>query len=129
MDSLLAPGSTLVNDYPANIVATSQYTTSTAPAAPLYFQLSGTSMATPVVSGAVALMLQKDPSLTPDTVKARIMKTASKTFPVRAQRKIPQPAHITPTSTICSRSVRDTWMSTPHWRTTIESMVRQPRRK
>jgi serine protease AprX len=38
-------------------------------------------MATPVVSGAVALMLQKDPSLNPDTVKARLMKTASKKFP------------------------------------------------
>jgi hypothetical protein len=35
-----------------------------------------------VVSGAVALMLQKDPALTPDTIKARLMKTAGKTFPV-----------------------------------------------
>lgn len=47
-----------------------------------YFRLSGTSMATPVVSGAVALMLQSDPTLTPDTVKARIMKTAWKGFGV-----------------------------------------------
>ena len=38
-------------------------------------------MAAPVVSGAVALMLQKSPSLHPDQVKARLMKTASKTFP------------------------------------------------
>jgi serine protease AprX len=37
-------------------------------------------MATPVVSGAVALMLQQNPALTPDTVKARIMKTAWKGF-------------------------------------------------
>jgi serine protease AprX len=44
--------------------------------------LSGTSMATPVVSGTAALMLQKDPTLSPDTIKARIMKTAGKTFPV-----------------------------------------------
>jgi serine protease AprX len=43
-----------------------------------YFRLAGTSMAAPVVSGAVALMLQKDPNLTPDTVKARLMFSADK---------------------------------------------------
>jgi len=47
----------------------------------VYFELSGTSMATGVVSGAVADLLQAHPSLTPDQVKARLMKTASKTFP------------------------------------------------
>ena len=46
-----------------------------------YYRLSGTSMATPEVSGAIALMLQKNSSLTPDQVKARLMKTASKNFP------------------------------------------------
>ena len=46
-----------------------------------YYRLSGTSMAAPVVSGAAALMLQRDSSLSPDTVKARLMKTASKSFP------------------------------------------------
>lgn len=43
-----------------------------------YFYLSGTSMAAPMVSGAAALLLEKKPSLTPDQVKARIMKTAFK---------------------------------------------------
>ncbi len=43
-----------------------------------YFRLSGTSMAAPVVAGAAALMLQADPSLTPDTVKARLMLSADK---------------------------------------------------
>jgi serine protease AprX len=38
-------------------------------------------MAAPVVSGAAALLLEKTPRLTPDQVKARLMKTASKTFP------------------------------------------------
>jgi serine protease AprX len=46
-----------------------------------YFELSGTSMATGVVSGAVADLLQAHPTLTPDQVKARLMKTASKNFP------------------------------------------------
>lgn len=43
-----------------------------------YFRLSGTSMATPVVSGSVALMLANQPGLTPDTVKARLMISADK---------------------------------------------------
>jgi serine protease AprX len=47
-----------------------------------YMQLSGTSMATPYVSAAAALLVQQDPSLTPDQVKARLMLTAVKTtFP------------------------------------------------
>ncbi|HWD37292.1 MAG TPA: S8 family peptidase [Fimbriimonas sp.] len=43
-----------------------------------YMMLSGTSMAAPVVSGAVAMMLAKQPTLTPDTVKARLMVSADK---------------------------------------------------
>ena len=80
--SLLAPGSTLQRLYPGNTIAQSYYSTSTNPATAGYFRLSGTSMATPAVTGAVALMLQKSPSLTPDTVKARLMKTATKNFPM-----------------------------------------------
>jgi serine protease AprX len=45
-----------------------------------YLRLSGTSMAAGLVSGAVTRMLQKDPSLTPNTVKARLMKTARKVW-------------------------------------------------
>ncbi len=79
--SLLAPNSTLAASYPDNIVPVAYYSTDPR-TSPAYFRLSGTSMAAPVVSGAVALMLDKDPSLSPDTVKARLMKTASKSFPL-----------------------------------------------
>jgi Subtilase family len=48
--------------------------------APNYLTLSGTSMASAVTSGAVALLLSAQSALTPDQVKARLMLTASKTF-------------------------------------------------
>jgi serine protease AprX len=40
-----------------------------------YFKMSGTSMASAVASGSVALLLQADPSLTPDQIKSRLMTT------------------------------------------------------
>jgi serine protease AprX len=41
-----------------------------------YLSLTGTSMASPVVAGTVALMLQANPSLTPNMVKAIVQYTA-----------------------------------------------------
>lgn len=88
---LVAPGNRIAsavaiegrmrNDYLTNSVNKSFYE----PNGPnqnsdLYFWMSGTSMAAPVVSGAAAVMLHKDSSLTPDQVKYRLMKTASKSF-------------------------------------------------
>jgi serine protease AprX len=49
--------------------------TVTAPTLP-YLSLTGTSMASPVVAGTVALMLQANPNLTPNLVKAIIQYTA-----------------------------------------------------
>lgn len=77
--SLLANGSTLDVMSPADEVPPSAYNGYGSKAS--YFFMSGTSMATPIVSGSVALMLQRIPSLTPDQVKIRLMKTATKTYP------------------------------------------------
>jgi len=71
--SLRVAGSTLDTTYP-------QYEIWPTSGTAMYYELSGTSMATPVVSGAVAQMLQQNPALTPDQVKARLMKTAWKGF-------------------------------------------------
>jgi len=78
--SLLSKGSTLDVNNPGLEDAPDNPSACPGTCPTSYFRLSGTSMSTPVVSGAVALMLQKYPSLTPDTVKARLMKTAWKGF-------------------------------------------------
>ena len=45
-----------------------------------YFRMSGTSMSAPVVSGAIALLLQDEPNLTPDQIKYRLMATANSSW-------------------------------------------------
>ena len=76
------PSTTLYKTETSNLVPYSTYVWggSSSPST-TYFTLSGTSMATGVVSGLVADLLQAHPTLTPDQVKARLMETASKTFP------------------------------------------------
>ena len=58
----------LAGSHPANKVGTQ------------YFRMSGTSMSAPMVTGAVALLLQDEPTLNPDQVKYRLMTTANKTW-------------------------------------------------
>ncbi|HZU22862.1 MAG TPA: S8 family peptidase [Terriglobales bacterium] len=77
--SLRSPGSTLANAFPNDDIQPA-YVPLDPTTGAAYFRLSGTSMATPVVSGAAALLLQQNPSLTPDQLKARLMKTAWKGF-------------------------------------------------
>jgi serine protease AprX len=78
-----APGAALAVNYPTNEIPLSSYMKTTCTALSTnYFRLSGTSMSTPVVTGAIALMLQAHGNLTPDDVKARLMFSADKwTFP------------------------------------------------
>jgi serine protease AprX len=73
--SLYDAQGTLDQQYSGNAVAPSQYGGS---GSPEYFILSGTSMATPAVAGAAALMLENNPSISPDTLKLRLMLSADK---------------------------------------------------
>src|SRR5438094_1688656 len=65
--SIRVPGSALDTLFPDRIVVAHNGST--------YFRLTGTSMATGVVSGAAALLLQRWPNLTPDQVKALLVGT------------------------------------------------------
>lgn len=60
---------TMSKDHPANRVDNT------------YFKMSGTSVSAPMVSGAVAILLQDEPDLTPDQVKYRLVATANKNWP------------------------------------------------
>jgi serine protease AprX len=65
--SLRVPGSSLDTLFPDRVVLAQNGST--------YFRLTGTSMATAVVSGAAALLLAGRPNLTPDQVKALLVGT------------------------------------------------------
>jgi len=69
--SLRDPGSYLDRTYPGAMLSP------TVDPAQRYFRGSGTSQAAAVVSGAVALLLQQRPTLTPNQVKELLMATAA----------------------------------------------------
>ena len=84
---LVAPGNRLVSlrvadsyldvYFPDNVIPVAAFAPSAPPeTASNYLMLSGTSTSSPVVAGAVALMIGADPSLTPDDVKVRLMGSA-----------------------------------------------------
>lgn len=73
--SLAAPG----GDGSSGVLSTWN-TGATAPGSDGYAAYLGTSMATPHVSGVAALMLSKNPTLTPDQV-ANTLKTTARAFP------------------------------------------------
>jgi len=62
--SLRAPGSAIDSAYPGSRVGSA------------YFKGSGTSFSTGITSGAAALILEREPGLTPDQVKARLLGSA-----------------------------------------------------
>jgi serine protease AprX len=70
--ALASDDSNLALDHPTHTVA--------GPNGNHYFRMSGTSMASAVAAGAVALLLQDEPTLTPDQVKYRLNATAIALF-------------------------------------------------
>ena len=73
--SILAPGSDIYSVLSSSSDWDILYPDRTTPDGQ-YFRISGTSMAAPMVTGAVALLLQDEPNLTPDQVKYRLVNTS-----------------------------------------------------
>jgi serine protease AprX len=70
---IMAPGSRIVSTLAPGSAFTTMCPTCILPGG--YIRAGGTSMAAPVVSGTVALMLERRPELTPDQVKAMLMRS------------------------------------------------------
>jgi serine protease AprX len=96
--SIRVKGSTLDTSFSDNQVPALVYSTSNSQSSNNYFQLSGTSMAAGVTSGAVALVLQQNPNYTPDQVKELLMATAYK-FPQKTSTATDAVTGVTYTST------------------------------
>jgi subtilisin family serine protease len=81
--SLRAVGSALDTLFPERVVTAANGAT--------YLRLTGTSMSTPIVAGAVALLLERRPDLTPDQVKSLFVRTAQ-TYGPTGGATLPDPA-------------------------------------
>ncbi len=77
---LVAPGRLIVGLLPANDKLSMSQSHPSNRVDTTYFKMSGTSVSAPMVTGAVALLLQDEPDLTPDEVKYRLMATANKNW-------------------------------------------------
>ena len=77
---LVAPGRLIIGLLPANDKLSMSRAHPSNRIDTTYFKMSGTSVSAPMVSGAVALLLQDEPGLTPDQVKYRLMATANKNW-------------------------------------------------
>lgn len=81
--TITAPGYLIVSDRASTGLATTPVTSSVDPIyvkteyLPYYTTANGTSMAAPHVAGAIALMTQANPKLTPDVIKRILINTAT----------------------------------------------------
>ena len=103
---LVAPGNRILSVRASNSSLVNQLLSGLYPT--VYFQLSGTSMAAPMVSGAAALLLQQNRNLTPDQVKAKLMLSASKTIPAA----VCAAGHSCPTQAYKSTTATDSLLGT-----------------
>ena len=72
---LYAPGRNIYSTLSEDSVWATEYPERLDPSGK-YFRMSGTSVSAPVVAGTAALMLQYEPSLTPDQVKNRLVQAS-----------------------------------------------------
>ncbi|MFN8490571.1 MAG: S8 family peptidase [Caldilineaceae bacterium] len=80
---LVAPGKNIISLLASdddNLVLNHAIFAVTSSTSTRYFRMSGTSMASAVTAGAVALLLEDEPNLNPDQVKYRLKATANKTW-------------------------------------------------
>lgn len=78
---LVAPGRNIIGYLPTNGILSMPQDHSDHRVNDSYFRMSGTSVSAPMVTGAVALLLQDEPALSPDQVKYRLISTANKNWP------------------------------------------------